>query len=154
MSYNDVLPLNEVKLYLRIDEDFTEVDSEIGYMRDSACEYIEKFTNHLLYQREKTYELKHGEKYIDVFDYPILASSKPTGVTNFLYSTKTSFATDFVTLTVGYASRADVPSSLIQIALQIIKFWYYDSEIKDINNMIEIPTDIKNILFSYKRFIV
>ena len=154
MSYSDVLPLNEVKLYLRLDDDFTEVDSEIGYMRDAACEYIEKFTNHLLYQREKTYELKHGEKYIDVYDFPILASSKPAGVTNFLYATKTSFATDLITLTVGYASRADIPSSLIQIALQIVKFWYYDSEIKGSNNMIEIPTDIKNILFSYKRFIV
>lgn len=152
MSYQTILPLEDVKIYLRVDEDFIDADNEIKLMRDASCEFVEKFTNHLLYKREKEYFKNEGEKFLDIFDYPIASESKPTDVTNMIYATKTSFVADSVVLQVGYNSKNDIPPTLLQLALQLIKFWYYDSEIK--GNFSVIPEEIKNALFNYKRYIV
>ncbi len=149
MSYDSVLPLSEVKIYLRIDEDFTETDGEIQKMRDAACSYIEKQTNHFLYNRSKSYFKLEGDIFIDVYDFPI--NNIPSGVDKFMYANKTRYDANSIELNVGYEDPTEIPSELIQVALQIIKYWYFDSESNVSTNII--PQELKNILFSYKRFI-
>ncbi|MGZ7305231.1 head-tail connector protein [Streptococcus pyogenes] len=41
MTYDEILPLDEVKNYLRIDTDFTEDDNDIKRMSKSAFRCIE-----------------------------------------------------------------------------------------------------------------
>ena len=54
MTYNEVLPLDVVKNYLRIDSDFTEDDNDIERMVRSSLQWIEMYTNQLVSKRDKT----------------------------------------------------------------------------------------------------
>lgn len=147
MSYSSVLTLSEVKNYLRIDECFTEDDEAIERMVRAALGFIEKRTNHLFFQREKTYY--RGEKYINIFDYPV---SYTGDLTRLDYAGKTVFDADSVTVMVGYESREDVPDALIEAALQMIKVFYFEAE-KQVNTTL-LPESVHQILNDYRRFIL
>ena len=147
MSYSDVLPLSEVKNYLRIDEDFTDDDASIARMTKAALQFIEQRTNHLFFQREKTY--LRGEKYINIFDYPV---SYTGDLTRLDYAGKTVFDADAVTVQVGYETVEDIPASLLESALQMVKVFYYESE-KQVNTTL-IPESVHQILNAYRRFTV
>ena len=147
MSYSNVLPLSEVKNYLRIDEDFTDDDASIARMTKAALQFIEHRTNHLFFQREKTY--LRGEKYINIFDYPV---SYTGDLTRLDYAGKTVFDADAVTVQVGYETVEDIPASLLESALQMVKVFYYESE-KQVNTTL-IPESVHQILNAYRRFTV
>src|SRR3989304_8183292 len=68
MSYLAVLTLSRAKDYLRVDLGFIEDDAEITSMINASLRYIEKRTNHIMFEQEKTYT---GVCQVKVYDYPI-----------------------------------------------------------------------------------
>ena len=143
-----MITLSQAKNYLRIDDDFTEDDESILRMIKAAFQFIEKRTNHVFFQEERTYN-RLDRKYIDIFDYPV---SYDCELTKLDYSGFTRFDADSVTVTVGYASEYDVPSPLIEAALQMLKVFYYEAE-KQVNTTL-IPESVNQILNDYRRFTV
>lgn len=148
MTYNEILPLAEVKNYLRIDDDFTEDDLAIERMVRSALQFIEKRANHIFQQREATYYRNHSQ-YIDIYDYPVYYSGN---LTKLNYADKVRFDADSVTVTIGYANRDEVPEPLIEAALQMIKVFFYEAE-KQVNTTL-IPESVHQILNDFRRFTV
>ena len=69
MAYLDVIPLADAKLYLRIDDDMNEDDNQITRMINASLSYIERYTNVMLFARDKEYRLIDG--FVRVYDYPI-----------------------------------------------------------------------------------
>lgn len=150
MTYNEILPLAEVKNYLRLDEDFTEDDLAIERMVRSALGFIEKRTNHIFEQKTGVEYFRNGSRYLDVYDYPLTYTGDHTTLT---YSNKVRFDVDSVTIdSVGYASRADAPDALIDAALQMIKVFYYEQE-KQVNTTL-VPDNVHQILSAYRRFTI
>ena len=148
MTYNEVLPLAEVKNYLRIDEDFTEDDAAIERMVRSALGFIEQRTNHIFQLREDVEYFRNDRRYLDIYDYPIIYSGD---LTKLSYSNKVRFDVDSVTIdSVGYATRDGVPDALIEAALQMIKVWYFEAEKQ--SNTTLVPDNIHQILAAYRRF--
>ncbi|WP_407501449.1 head-tail connector protein [Elizabethkingia anophelis] len=150
MNYDEVLPLEEVKNYLRIDTDFTEDDNDIKRMSKSALQYIEMQTNHIFSLHDKTYNNPHSNC-VEVFDYPVNTQT-PDDITRLDYSLKYVYNTDKITLNVGYTNRDAIPAALIDCALQIIKVWYFEHE--KASNSTLIPESVKAVLYTYKRFVV
>ena len=150
MTYNEILPLAEVKNYLRVDDDFTEDDLAIERMVRSALGFIEQRTNHIFQLRENVEYFRNDRQYLDIYDYPLTYSGD---LTKLSYSNKVRFDADNVTIdSVGYASREDVPDALIEAALQIIKVFYYEAE-KQVNTTL-IPDAVNQILAAYRRFTI
>ena len=148
MVYIDVITLERAKNYLRVDLDFDTDDAEITSMINTACRYVEKRTNHILYARDITYK---GSCQVKVYDYPI----------NSIVTVPAPFKVDFamftvypdakeVELNVGYGTD-EVPDDLIQAMLQMIKVFYYESE-KQFNSTL-IPESVKEVVDLYKRFL-
>lgn len=156
MCYVDVLPLSEVKNYLRVDSSLTQDDDEIIRMIDTALQFIENETNILVYQRNKTYTAVNG--CVRVYDSPIDSVVTPsdydnddttvfTTYSNYVYGSETVS----ITLLVGYLDPDDVPQSLKQIALQMIDLMYYRDEKN--KSMSDINQWAKEALYNYRRFI-
>jgi hypothetical protein len=144
MAYIDVLPLDDVKLYLRIDDTLNDTDAEITSMINSAFRYIEKTTNILVYARSKEYDIVDGE--VKVYDHPINSVTKGlddegtdvtlTYKTNY-YKTDKSLYTNYydidgdavkLVLNVGYTDVADVEDDIIELAKVMVKVMYYEQE--------------------------
>lgn len=150
MSYLDILPLTEIKNYLRLDDDFTDDDQAIARMAESAFGYISKQTNHIFKPTDKFYPVING--CIDVYDYPINTTDFGKNHVPLYYGDKVSFYTNSgITLNVGYLVRADVPSELIEACLIIIDAFYYAAEKKA--DMSVIPQSAKDIIHTHRRFI-
>lgn len=150
MTYNEILPLVEVKNYLRLDDCFNDDDDAIERMVRSALGFIEQRTNHIFQLRQNVEYYRNGSRYLDVYDYPLTYTGD---LTKLSYSNKVRFDADSVTIdTVGYASRADVPDALIEAALQMIKVFYYEQE-KQVNTTL-IPDAVNQILSQYRRFTI
>jgi|SRR6185503_2774090 len=153
-----ILPLAEVKRYLRLDDDFNDDDSDIERMIASALEYIEKQTNHVFRVQDKTYRPMPSPDYwlggcnpINIFDTPINTTDFGDK-TPLYFSGYVKFVnTESITVNVGYANRVDVPSALIQCALDIIKVYYYSSESNE--NTTLMPQSVEQTINSYRRFI-
>ena len=115
MTYAEILPLAEVKNYLRLEEDFTEDDTALERMVRSAIQFIEKRTNHILQLRENVqyYTTKCSDT-ITIFDYPVRYSGDAI-VLN--YSDKTVFSTNVsISVDLGYLTLEDIPSAFIDAA--------------------------------------
>ena len=67
MAYLDIIPLADAKIYLRIDDDLTEDDAQITRMINVSLSYVERYTNVILFAKEKTYRLIDG--CISVYDF-------------------------------------------------------------------------------------
>lgn len=143
-----MITLSQAKNYLRIDDDFTEDDESILRMIKAAFQFIEKRTNHVFYQEERTYN-RLDRKYIDIYDYPVSYNGE---LTKLDYSGFTRFDADSVTVTVGYATADDVPAPLIEAAYQMLKVFYYEAE-KQVNTTL-IPESVNQILNDYRRFTI
>lgn len=154
MVYIDVIPLETAKTYLGIDD--TARDVEITRMINSACGYIEKYTNVLLVDREQTYYFDDNNC-VRVYDFPINSLTSPVNAvrtrrgTYSFYSTSTSSVTELV-LNVGYSVVADVPSDIVEAALEIIAVWFFSSEKRNDTSLI--PMSIKQVLDLHKRFLL
>ena len=60
MAYIDIIPLADAKVYLRIDDTLTEDDAQITRMINGALSYVERYTSHILYARDKEYRFIDG----------------------------------------------------------------------------------------------
>lgn len=150
MTYNEVLPLAEVKNYLRVDDDFKDDDTAIERMVRSALGFIEKRTNHIFQLRENVEYFRNSSRYLDIYDYPLTYNGE---LTKLNYSNKVRFDADSVEIdSVGYAGRASIPDALIDAALQIIKVFYYEAEKQ--SNTTLVPENVHQILAAYRRFTI
>ena len=158
MAYIDIITLADAKVYLRIDDTLTEDDAQITRMINAALSYVERYTNHVLFAKEKEYRLING--CVRVYDYPFNSYVDPveadfdeienkTLYTNYTYGS----SNDLITLNVGYTLPADVPQELVEVAYEIIESLYYE---KDTNKSVNsrISTLSKMMLDQYKRFIL
>lgn len=151
-DYTDVISLEEAKLYLRIDEDQTATDDEITQMICSALSFIERKTNHIFKTREKVYYKDCAlVNHATVYDYPIDNLETEYNITYRINKAIVPTVNGFVTLTIGYDSVDDIPTELIDCALQIINFWYYNSETK--NSVNSIPDFVMEVINQNRRFV-
>ncbi len=155
MAYLDVITLATAKNYLGIDDTLTEDDNDITRMIKGALRYIENFTNVMIYARDKDYIVNNYE--CRVYDYPIntvntsdLTATKKPKYT--LYTTNDS-SVDAVSINVGYATASDVPSDLIDVALEIIELNYYGEKERGAAKK-ELSDLSKEVLYQYKRFYI
>jgi hypothetical protein len=149
MAYLDVITLDRVKNYLRLDTGFTADDVEIISMIKAACKFIELRTNHIFFAQDKVF---NGLVNVQVYDYPINSIITPLDATVVYFATSNSYtAQTTVTLNVGYILPEDVPQELIAAALQMVKVWYYESE-KQVNTML-IPMSVLQAVDINRRFL-
>lgn len=152
--YTDIISLEDAKIYLRIDDTLTEDDLQITRMIKGSLSFIEKYTNYILYDRDKDYRLING--CVRVYDYPINSEvTEGLEVTNKnLYNIyQKGTGNDIITLNVGYSDVLQIPQELIEVAYVIIKNMYYEKESnKSINDSLDSLS--KQTLDSYKRFIL
>jgi len=154
-NYTDVISLDQAKLYLRIDDDQTVTDDEITHMINSALSFIEKRTQHIFKTRDKVYykDCNLVEK-TTVYDYPINNPEGEGFIEGIIYKTNKAIVptvNGFVTLNVGYEDVEDIPSELIDAALQLIKVWFYESE-KQVNTTL-VPLSVKEAMDVNRRFV-
>lgn len=151
-DYTDVISLEQAKLYLKIDSGQTVTDNEITGMINSALSFIEKRTQHIFKTRDKVYYKDCALlQQTTVYDYPI---DNSVSALDIVYRTNKAIVptiNDYVTLTIGYTAVEDIPSELIDSALQIINFWFYNSETK--NAMNTIPDFVLSNLDVNRRYI-
>lgn len=149
MTALEILPLEEVKNYLKVDFDYQAEDDEIERMIKGAISFIEKYTNIELTSKVRIYEPAQGEQFVKVFSYPFTVIS--TDAHEIKYSSYSKFSGK-VSLELGFESRNDIPEDILQSAKAIIKVWYEDTE-KGVNDSI-IPASIKTVLDTHRRFIM
>ena len=149
MTYNHILPLETVKNYLRLDSSFTADDQDIERMVRSAFGIIEKQTGCVLQLRENVTYKRAYCGFIDIYDYPVIYNGN---LTRLDYAGKVRFDADEVTVNLGYEDVDNIPSALIDCALQMIKVWYFEAEKQE--NTTLIPENVKQILMTYKRAII
>lgn len=156
MSYLDVISLADAKNYLRVDDTLTEDDARITSMIKASLRMIEQATNILVYARSKEY---YFEDYcVYVYDYPINALITPSDadVTEkklySIYSTNDSDVTK-LTLNVGYADANDVPADIVETALYMLKYMYYEAETDKVS-VSNFPQWIQIMISQNKRFII
>ena len=148
MAFIDVVTLAEAKQYLRVDDGFTADDSLITTLINVAGDYVEKYTNHLLYARDKTYKFYDGEK--RVYDYPINTVTSPTdvGSTELSLYTLFEYSSGDLELNVGYAV-ADVPPLLKIKMLEIVDAMYNGNENESITSFNDV---LYKSISTYRRF--
>lgn len=148
MSYIDVIPLATAKEYLRVDDSHTEDDAQITRMIGTALAFVEKWTNHIVYARDKDYLLYNGSS--KIFEYPINSVVSPNEavltITEGISHTQYNYSEQTViTLNVGYVDSADVPDGLIDVALEVIDIYYYGNDTgKTVKDLSPMSVDVLN----------
>lgn len=151
-NYTDVISLEQAKLYLKIDDGQTVTDDEITGMINSALSFIEKRTNHIFKTREKVYFKDCAlVQQVKVYDYPIDNTETELDIEYRPLYAIVPTVNNMVTLTTGYTSVDDIPSELIDSALQLINFWFYNSETK--NAMNSVPDFVLSNIDVNRRFL-
>lgn len=151
-NYTDVISLEQAKLYLKIDDGQTITDDEITGMINSALSFIEKRTNHIFKTREKVYFKDCAlVQQVKVYDYPIDNTETELDIEYRPLYAIVPTVNNMVTLTTGYTSVEDIPSELIDSALQLINFWFYNSETK--NAMNSVPDFVLSNIDVNRRFL-
>ena len=153
MAYIDVITLPDAKVYLRVDDDLTEDDTQIIRMINGALSYIEQYTNIYFYARDKSYNVI--DSCVKVYDYPINSevSTYTKKETLTLHTNYTTDETPLFTLNIGYVDVDDIPQELLEVAYTMIKSMYYE---KESNKGILESLDTLSMLTlnQYKRFII
>jgi hypothetical protein len=132
MAYIDIITLAEAKNYLRIDDTLTEDDNSIVRMINAAFSWIEARTNVYVVQRNKTYDLINGVARI--YDFPI--NTDLSTVTEHTFTKKGLYyivcndtnETSELTLDIGTIDPLNVSYELIQVAFEIIEYYYNQSK--------------------------
>jgi hypothetical protein len=145
-TYVEVIPLATAKLFLKIDSTQTQTDNEIIGMINSACSYIEKRTGWIFFERAKQY---FGTDFIAVYDCPI--QNLPTGSTKKNQYSIVPTINGEVTLNVGAILASEIPAPLLDCALQIVNFWFYNKETDGAEN--SIPNFVVQNIDTFRRFI-
>jgi hypothetical protein len=148
-SYANIIPLTQAKNYLKIDELQTETDDEITTMIKSALSFIEKRTGHIFVTKNKTYYSCALTSSVIVYDCPIISDNTEIQyrATNAIVPT----VNGSVILEVGYTDFDDIPSELIDAALQLIKVWFYESETQ--SNSTLIPLSVMQAIDVNRRYV-
>ena len=153
MAYIDVITLADAKLYLRVDDTLTEDDAQITRMINAALSYVEKYTNVIVFARDKEYRLTDG--CVKVYDYPInsevtadLTAESKTLYTNYTFGT----SNDLIELNVGYVDETDIPQEVIEAAYEIIDIYYYGKESG--KTMADLSPMSRQGLDQFKRFLM
>jgi hypothetical protein len=151
-TYLDIISLEQAKIYLKVDSGQTETDDEITSMINSSLSFIEKRTNHIFKTREKVYYKDCSlVQQVKVYDYPIDNTETELDIVYRPLYAIVPTINDTVTLTIGYSLLDDFPNELIDAALQIINFWFYNSETK--NAMNTIPDFVLQVIDANRRFL-
>ena len=150
MSYINIIPLQDTKNYLRIDDTLTQDDETVVRMINASLAKIEQITNVHLIAKSKEYFFEDLK--VTVYDYPINSVTSPTTATKVekaQYSVFTAeSASDLkLVLNVGYTQVSDVPKDLIEVAYEMIDIMYYNKE----NKLSELS---QSTLDTYRRFII
>ena len=153
-AFTDIIALAEAKTYLRIDASQAETDEEITSMINAAFRFIEKQTNHISFAQDVVYDV---DTCIRIYDYPINSVVAPASSDDYSVEVKSTFSNyslsaTTLTLNVGYSLDGSYPDDLRQAALQMLKVWYFESE-KQANSTL-IPISVKDVIDSYRRFIL
>lgn len=90
-TYLDIISLAEAKLYLRVDDTLTEDDAQITNMINSSLQYVEDWTNIIMFSRAKTYRFVNS--FVKVYDYPINSVTSPLAN---VYATGTAKCTSVI----------------------------------------------------------
>ena len=152
MAYIDVITLPDAKVYLRIDDDLTEDDTQITRMINGALSYIEQYTNIYFFARDKQYNVVNN--CVRVYDYPINSEVSEYTEKEVL-TLHTNYTTDesVLTLNVGYTDVEEIPQELLEVAYTMIKSMYFEKEnnksILDSIDSLSMMT-----LNQYKRFLI
>lgn len=157
MSYINVITLATAKNYLRVDDTLTTDDADITRMINSSLSFIEDYTNVIVYARSKEYLFQNCET--RVYDYPINSLTTPNDavkVRKSLYSiyTATASTDEILTLNVGHTLPADVPSGIVDVALEMIDIAYYGQKEDGANNKRILSQQSMDILNKYKRYLL
>ncbi len=149
MSYINIIPLQDARVYLRIDDTLTQDNEAITRMINASLAKIEQLTNVHLIAKSKEYVF--DDLKVTVYDFPINSLTSPTTATvveKTQYSVYTAaLKTDLkLVLNVGYAVVSDVPKDLIEVAYEMIDIMYYNKENK-LSNLSQTTLD------AYRRFI-
>ena len=149
MSYINIIPLQDARVYLRIDDTLTQDNEAITRMINASLAKIEQMTNVHLIAKSKEYVF--DDLKVTVYDFPINSLTSPTTATvveKTQYSIYTAaLKTDLkLVLNVGYAVVSDVPKDLIEVAYEMIDIMYYNKENK-LSNLSQTTLD------AYRRFI-
>lgn len=120
MSYLQQVTIAEAKDYLRLDGN--ENDQTLELLIYSACVHFEKQTNHLIFQRSKTYPI--GK----IYDYPFT----PTATQKEHMTNKSLYwlTTEEVTLDVGY-TIGSLPKEIKNCILDLVMLDFYNTESDD-----------------------
>lgn len=136
-DYTDVISLQTAKDYLKVDAGQTATDAEITAMINSALSYIEKRTNHIFKTKEKVYYKDCAlVQQVKVYDYPIQTPDPAIDIEYRQLYAIVPTVDNVVTLTLGYEDVDEIPPELIDSALQLINFWFYNSETKNAMNTV------------------
>ena len=121
-NYTDVISLERAKLYLKVDASQTETDDEIISMINSSLSFIEKRTNHIFKTRDKVYYKDCNLVEKQRFTITLLTIQRRGFIDGIVYKTNKAIVPTvdgFVTLNTGYSDVDDIPSELIDAALQM-----------------------------------
>jgi len=160
-GYLNVISIDDAKIYLRIDDTQNIDDKQIGQFIKGACMLVERYTNHILYARDKVYKMVDGK--VRVYDFPINTDVDTlTLVKHYCYTLYTEFVSkgtvngccaDDLTLNIGYVNADEVPPALIDAIYQIIDQMYYQHQ-EGKKSTQEISELSYLILDEWKRFIL
>lgn len=144
MTQFDIISLEEAKLFLVVD--YPDKDEEIKIHIKTAIGVVERYTNHMMWQRAKTYTITGCS--LEIYDYPLTVSTTVSRVHKNVLST-TYYNTEGTELSaiVGYASKDAVPSELIDAAKKIITYLFENKDISEAN----LPWDIQILINSFRR---
>jgi hypothetical protein len=139
-----IISLEQAKEFLVID--FPDRDEEITRNIKSAISYIERYTNVMTYEREKSYTLTGCS--LEIYDAPISLITTVSMVKhNVLSITVFGKSGDTVLATVGHNNIDDIPEDLISAAYILIS---YLTENKNLYPA-ELPWDIQVLINMYRR---
>lgn len=146
MTYLDIIPLEHAKAYLGVDD--TSRNAEISRIISASLSYLERFTGHILFDREKVYLYRN--KCVRVFDHPINTETAVTqdvevGALSTTYYSDTATS---ITLNVGYDDLNLIPPDLIEVGFNIMEHLFEGKKLT------ELPSFVIEVMNSFKRFII
>jgi len=139
----DVVSLEEAKEFLVID--FDDRDDEIIACIETAVDYIESYTNIMLYQRAKVYTVIGCS--IEIYDYPIDLPLDTKIKQNIL--SVTVFGTDGqeISALVGYVGNSNTPKQLIMACKKMIIYLFENRDVYTAG----LPWDIQMLINKNRR---
>lgn len=149
MTAIQIITLAQAKTYLAMDD--TSRDDEITRMVGAAIRYVEERTNHIMAEKDKSFNIWDG--CARIYDHPIV-SDVPDGIVETdkgLYKVWSGYSTEVLTgtATFGYATITDIPEDLLEAAYLMLKFFFFEQEGSG-----RIPLAVDMIIDANKRFIL